>query len=223
MNGGQSWPHRLARWWVFAYTSGLPPDARDRRRDEIASDLWEHQQEAGAKGEPPSSGVVARVVAGIPADLSWRIDMKKLQRSQASLDRELAGQRHGDVIEPLAFVLRALRPRVEGSFGSRCRAIRQQERSHGAAELIFDVPALPPVLAEWLRDDGHAFLEGFPLEGSEADVSAYDDALRSASVRLNTASPRRGWRGHRFSRRSRSLLEARLRGVGLDVRGPDGV
>ena len=30
----------LMRGWVRLYTAGLPPDRRDDRRAEIASDLW---------------------------------------------------------------------------------------------------------------------------------------------------------------------------------------
>lgn len=225
MNPQPSWPDRLARWWVFAYTSGLPAEARDRRREEITSDLWEHQQAALANGHPRSTTartVLTRVVAGVPADLSWRMEMSQLERWQHSMDHELAGQHQHDAIAPLAFILRALRPRAEGWSALRCGAIREPPSTHGAAEIIFDVPSVPPVLAQWLQDDGHAFIEGFPLEGSEADVNAYDDALRSASVRLNTAWPRGGRRRHRFSRRSRAVLEARLRGAGLDVRGSEG-
>ncbi len=223
MNERRTWAERVARWWVSAYTKGLAPEARDRRREEIASDLWEQQEEARTRGEPASitaRAVLARITAGLPADLSWRKDMKDLERWGRTFDRELAGQQQHEVLEPLAFVLQSLRPRVEGWSASRSRGVGEPEASGDAAEIIFGASSLPPVLAEWLGDDGKAFLEGFPLGGSEADVNAYDDALRSASVRLNAAYPRRS--EHRFSQRSRSLLEARLRDVGLDVRGPDG-
>jgi hypothetical protein len=60
-----------ARAWTAVYTRGLPDDVAARRRDEIASDLFEHADELG-----PSTGqqlaVVGRVLWGIPADLSWR-------------------------------------------------------------------------------------------------------------------------------------------------------
>jgi hypothetical protein len=60
-----------ARAWTAIYTRKLPDDVAARRRDEIASDLFEHADELG-----PSSGqqlaVVGRVLWGIPADLSWR-------------------------------------------------------------------------------------------------------------------------------------------------------
>ena len=63
----------LAHWWVRLYTSGLPPDIREARRAEIASDLWE--QAAGAPGcgmVTTAAEVLARMLLGIPADLSWR-------------------------------------------------------------------------------------------------------------------------------------------------------
>lgn len=223
MKERHTWVERVARWWVSAYTKGLTPDVSDRRREEIASDLWEQQEQARTSGEPASitaREVLARIIVGIPADLSWRKDMRDLERWGRTFDRELAGQQQHEVLHPLAFVLRSLRPRVEGWSASRTGGVGEPEASGDAAEIIFGASSLPPVLAEWLGDDGRAFLEEFPLGGSEADVNAYDDALRSASVRLNATCPRQ--REHRFSRRSRSLLEARLRDVGLDVRGPDG-
>ena len=65
------WGDRLARNWVRVYTRGLPADTAERRREELASDLFEHASLAG-----PSSGhqteVLGRVLWGIPADLSWR-------------------------------------------------------------------------------------------------------------------------------------------------------
>ena len=57
----------IARAWVRAYTSGLPAETADRRRDELASDLHEHTCAGGR-----SAQVLGRVLWGIPADLSWR-------------------------------------------------------------------------------------------------------------------------------------------------------
>ncbi len=68
----------LARGWTAFYTRGLSDDVAARRRDEIASDLFEHADELG-----PSSGqqltVVGRVLWGIPADLSWRREARASQ------------------------------------------------------------------------------------------------------------------------------------------------
>jgi hypothetical protein len=227
VNGKRTWPDRVARWWVSAYTRGLRPEVQGRRREEIASDIWEHQEHARDLGEQPavtSRAVLTRIVAGVPADLFWRIEMKKQERWRNIADRELAAQYQHDVIGPLAFVLQALRPRVQRWSEGRPAESNENEElppALGAAAQVFEVPSLPPFLCEWLGNEGHLFLEAFPFHGSEADAKAYDDALRSASIRLKTQCPRPR-NGNRLGRRSRSRLEARLRGVGLDVRGPDG-
>ena len=66
---------RLTRAWALLYTRGLPTDRRAARRDELDSDFWEHEAWGAATGR--SAGRIAleilgRLVAGIPADLSWR-------------------------------------------------------------------------------------------------------------------------------------------------------
>ena len=66
---------KLTRAWALLYTRGLPTDRSAARRDELDSDLWEHEAWAAASGR--SAGKIAleilgRLVAGIPADLSWR-------------------------------------------------------------------------------------------------------------------------------------------------------
>jgi hypothetical protein len=58
---------RLATAWVRTYTRGLPADVAERRRAELASDLYEHAATDGR-----SAAVLGRVLWGIPADLSWR-------------------------------------------------------------------------------------------------------------------------------------------------------
>ncbi|HEX8770974.1 MAG TPA: hypothetical protein VF711_09425 [Acidimicrobiales bacterium] len=35
----------IARRWAATYTFGLPAETRDRRREEIAADLWEQQHD----------------------------------------------------------------------------------------------------------------------------------------------------------------------------------
>lgn len=65
----------VARWWVHRYTSALPPEVAQRRRDEVSSDLWEQQAWASARGTSTTAVAVSiarRVVAGVPADLWWR-------------------------------------------------------------------------------------------------------------------------------------------------------
>lgn len=58
---------RMAHAWVALYTRGLPPDRRDARRAEIASDLWEQGDDEGSLG----ASVLGRVLAGMPADITW--------------------------------------------------------------------------------------------------------------------------------------------------------
>lgn len=220
------WTQRLVRWWVSVYTVGLVTEMRNRRCAEIASDLWEQREDAVAVGNSRPAialAVLSRALAGVPADLWWRVEMKDLERWGRNADRELTSPDERGGIEPLAFVLRNLRLRAE--LASRHEILsRDTERPHGqqAAAEFFGVPSLPPVLEEWLDSDGRVFLEGFPPGRSTAEKDAYDDALRSASIRLETPCPRRRRNRHRFSPKTRQLLETRLSSLGLDLEGePD--
>lgn len=58
---------RVVDRWVGLYTLALPRSVAVERRDEVLSDVWE-EQAAGRQ----SLGVLARAVAGVPADLAWR-------------------------------------------------------------------------------------------------------------------------------------------------------
>ncbi|MGH9277780.1 MAG: hypothetical protein ACRD12_06685 [Acidimicrobiales bacterium] len=60
----------FARWWARCYTRGLPPDLALARRDEIASDVYEHQ--AGSAGRGTGAAVVGRTLRGVADDLLWR-------------------------------------------------------------------------------------------------------------------------------------------------------
>ena len=62
---------RAATAWTTFYTRGLPDETAERRREEIASDLFEHAHEAGPTPAQQAE-VLGRVLWGIPADLSWR-------------------------------------------------------------------------------------------------------------------------------------------------------
>ena len=65
----------VCRRWVSLYTRGVPATERQRRRDEIESDLFEHAHEArhaGVGAARFSAEILARVLVGVPADLSWR-------------------------------------------------------------------------------------------------------------------------------------------------------
>jgi len=72
---------RLVRGWVALYTDGLPDAVRLARRDEIESDLWSQQEEATLTGRSNASldvEIIARLVLGIAADLTWRLEQGRL-------------------------------------------------------------------------------------------------------------------------------------------------
>lgn len=77
MNGAPaSWSRRAVRGWTQLYTAGAHSAARDARRAQIDSDLWEHAADAQVLGRT-SRGlafeVAGRMVRGIPADIAWRL------------------------------------------------------------------------------------------------------------------------------------------------------
>ena len=59
----------FATWWATRYTRGLPSEVRDRRRDEIASDVFE---ELHTTSEGRAASLTWRTVRGMPADVAWR-------------------------------------------------------------------------------------------------------------------------------------------------------
>jgi hypothetical protein len=64
----------VVRAWTRLYTWRVHPhDARDRRRAEIESDLWESMEETDT-GLRRSVQILARMVRGMPDDLWWRGD-----------------------------------------------------------------------------------------------------------------------------------------------------
>jgi hypothetical protein len=78
---------RLARLWVALYTRGLPVDRRDARRAEITSDLWEHLHD-----DDVTASVLRRVLAGVPADLSWRVEEGRMARKGNAMHRMWFGR-----------------------------------------------------------------------------------------------------------------------------------
>jgi hypothetical protein len=64
----------LVHVWSCVYTCGMSSDEAVERRDEIASDLWELQHDSSWRGISPAMHVIARLLAGIPDDLAWRIE-----------------------------------------------------------------------------------------------------------------------------------------------------
>lgn len=67
---------RVATWWADRYTRGLPPEVRDRRRTELASDV--HEQLVAHAG---SWAIAGRTVRGVHADLAWRREERGLMQA----------------------------------------------------------------------------------------------------------------------------------------------
>jgi hypothetical protein len=74
---------RMCAAWVRWYTRRLPADVAAARRDELASDVWEHAADAcqaRRSGWAIDVEVIGRVLSGVPADLSWRRGVLRSQR-----------------------------------------------------------------------------------------------------------------------------------------------
>ena len=85
---------RLTRRWVRLYTGMVAGAARDRRRAEIDSDLWEQLAEARANEQSRTNAqiaVVARMLAGVPADLSWARRVRRTTKEQRSMKQRVLG------------------------------------------------------------------------------------------------------------------------------------
>jgi len=65
------------RAWTRLYTAGMDPGARDARRAEIDSDLWEFHEDARRAGATPmliAMHMLLRLVLGVRNDLFWRAE-----------------------------------------------------------------------------------------------------------------------------------------------------
>jgi len=85
---------RLAQRWTQFYTSRLGAEVALERRDEIASDVHEHVAASAAAGRSraaTSRALAARMLLGIPADLSWR---RHRLRGLHRAEKEKAMARH---------------------------------------------------------------------------------------------------------------------------------
>ena len=62
--------------WTRAYTWGMHADRRKARLAEVESDLWEsqHDHAGDAARWSQSLQIAARLVAGVPADVLWRLE-----------------------------------------------------------------------------------------------------------------------------------------------------
>jgi hypothetical protein len=66
----------LVRGWTRIYTWGMDAERRNRRQAEVASDLWESEHDAAGAATPwpPWLQITARLLAGVPADVLWRLE-----------------------------------------------------------------------------------------------------------------------------------------------------
>ena len=77
-------PERMAglvALWVRLYTRNLPPAAAERRSGEIEADLHDHiahERASGTSERRIALSIAARMLRGMPADLSWRGTMSKV-------------------------------------------------------------------------------------------------------------------------------------------------
>jgi hypothetical protein len=72
-------------WWTDRYTRGLADEVRERRRNEIASDVFEQLH---AASDERSSSLTWRTVRGIPADVAWRRQEKRAMQANSPEPRE---------------------------------------------------------------------------------------------------------------------------------------
>ena len=62
----------IVRLWTAVYTAGLPPEQRDARRREIASDLWEADHDPAAGDAWAPLRTLMRLMRGVADDVAWR-------------------------------------------------------------------------------------------------------------------------------------------------------
>lgn len=65
----------VVSWWVATYIRRLPTEVGERRRAEVASDLWEQRadgRESATRDVLVALSILRRMAAGMPADLRWR-------------------------------------------------------------------------------------------------------------------------------------------------------
>jgi hypothetical protein len=86
-------PERVAAliaWWVHRYTRGLPDAVAARRTEELAADVHDQLEEAGADRHRLAWGLLSRMLRGLPADLRWRGRQPKERAVESHLVRPVA-------------------------------------------------------------------------------------------------------------------------------------
>lgn len=94
---------RFVDLWVRLYTTGLDGPVRERRREEIAADVWEQAAHLHGHGWPQANVIAAilvRCVRGMPDDVLWRFETAA-ERTRDDRRREgsVPMQRSGSRIE----------------------------------------------------------------------------------------------------------------------------
>jgi len=111
----------LTRSWTALYTRGLPAELRDRRRDEIESDLWEQRRlddfEQTAAADTAVE-VLLRLVLGAPADIIWRIEAGANARSGKGTHMNESGMMRGVFFAALALAIVPAAMGVASIFGA---------------------------------------------------------------------------------------------------------
>jgi hypothetical protein len=138
----------LTRGWVRLYTLGLEPVLRTMRRAELESDLWEHRQWSTTEGRRPGRlavEIVERLLAGMAADLSWRVEHRRLRRQEI---RPLGGgimigllKRHGMMALTVALGVLTI------SLAIAAAAFGDVQRSQVAAMLVAGLVLLGGLVA----------------------------------------------------------------------------
>jgi uncharacterized membrane protein YhaH (DUF805 family) len=85
----------IVRAWTFVYTIGAASPIREGRRDEIASDLWEHARagaEESARPRTIAGQMLARCFLGLGADVSWRVQVGLGQRRAVEKEVQMSDQ-----------------------------------------------------------------------------------------------------------------------------------
>ena len=92
----------VTRAWVYVYTARLSMDIRDRRRAEIASDVYEQSLADSAEQRHLARTALSigmRCLLGIPADLAWRLetarDVRRADDPPRRFDMTRAFARYG--------------------------------------------------------------------------------------------------------------------------------
>ena len=101
----------VVRAWTRAYTWRLPPAARDARRAEIDSDLWELQRDRDAHARlHPAAHIAVRWLLGIRDDLAWRVTQRRARTGTRRVALTVAALALGTVVATGLWLLPLLLP-----------------------------------------------------------------------------------------------------------------